>query len=193
MERVSSSSVHLTELKNYLESSNNDANLVDDWITLRLLKAKLLTFSLIYTIKSLFSRIKEHLRVICLSTLNPFCHLLYDLYKVQWYPLNNKLADAFDSAVRFCKMPNDWNQKPSPEESLFRAMPNLISLCYELLYPFYSRIKEIQELHQALLERTSLNELMKNVRNVSPALLSQYRLLYEHTTSEDIRCLDSIK
>ena len=192
-EFLASKSDLLLELQHYLRSSNDDASCAADWLALRWLQANLLNLSLISAIHALCSQLRSTLRPLCLAVLSPLAQLLFELYKIRWRPLNPQLGEAFRAAVQFCELLGDWRQKDALQDALLHHARELVLLCYELLFPLYRDIRESPALHQALLERETGAKAAKAALSHAPARLERFQLLFENTTSEDIRALDAVK
>ena len=179
-----------SELKAYLDSEYSDEALAKDWLMLRLFRTRSLNCILIDVITSSVNHVLYELRQLCITLLQPLCVILYEMFTRHWIPARPELREALRCAVNM--------QQPFPsiqqqaQDALLEQNDHLISLCYELLFPYYREIQEIPTLHRALAYRDSAQDEVRNCESSLPsAVQEKYYLLHKYTSKEDIQRLDS--
>ena len=162
----------------------------------KLLKAYSIRLSLVKKIIVLRDRVKIDYLNISASILEPFYSLLIEKEKQGYSPRLELFAIVVSLCKQYCSSATPI-QMITAKEAMLTQSKLIIDLCFQILAPYYMKLKRNTKLNELLVNRNDFlfNAIMQNQHNQQYDIqtLNLLHLFYIHLSKEDILFLNSIK
>lgn len=192
MRSVSMEISRQNELNEFIAQPNySDFNCCEDWLYLKLIKARSLRLSLVGAIQYMVDRVKKEFQRLCLIVLESLCNFLIEKWNKGWMIQLEQYPAVVHFFYDYAISRNDHIQCLRTQDALLENIDLILDFCFSLVYPHYVRLQRIQPLHDLLLHRNqNVYERIIREQAYDETTLQYLKLFYSLTSPDDIEEMD---